>query len=293
MNKKLLAAILAVFVTGSAFVFPAGAEEKAASGEDKVASAEEMTEVVDVVEEGMVPVLADELADGTYDIEMKSSSSMFKADHVELVVENGSMDAVLYMTSKSYLYLFAGTAEEAAAADESSYIDIVWDTEEMGTFTLPIDALDEGIPCAAFSKKKEKWYDRTLLFRADSLPEEAFKESRFVSLSDMGLSDGTYLAEVTLEGGSGRAAVESPAEITVQGEECTARIVWSSSNYDYMVVDGTEYRQINTDGNSEFEIPVAGFGAGIPVQADTTAMSKPYLIDYTLYFDPESITPAS
>ena len=293
MNKKILAAILAVFVTGSAFVFPAGAEEKAASGEDKVASAEEMTEVVDVVEEGMVPVFADELADGTYDIEMKSSSSMFKADHVELVVENGSMDAVLYMTSKSYLYLFAGTAEEAAEADEASYIDIIWDTEEMGTFTLPVEALDEGIPCAAFSKKKEKWYDRTLLFRADSLPEEAFKEKRYVTAADLGLSDGTYLAEVTLEGGSGRASVESPAEITVEGDACTARIIWSSSNYDYMVVNGTEYQNINSDGNYGFEIPVTGFGARIPVQADTTAMSKPYLIDYTLYFDPESITPVS
>ena len=48
----------------------------------QVATAEEMTEVVDVVEPGMVPVYPNELVDGTYDVEMASSSSMFKADHV-------------------------------------------------------------------------------------------------------------------------------------------------------------------------------------------------------------------
>ncbi len=260
----------------------------------QVATAEEMTEVVDVVEPGMVPVYPNELVDGTYDVEMASSSSMFKADHVQLVVENGQMYAVLYMTSKAYLYMFPGTAEEAAAADEKDYIPLVEQDGETGTFTLPVEALDAGIPAAAFSKRKEKWYDRTLLFRADSLPDTAFVGSRTrgTKPEDLGLEDGTYSVDVLLEGGSGRASVASPAQLTVKDGVYTARIEWSSDKYDFMVVNGTQYDPVNTEGNSAFEIPVTVFDWNMAVQADTTAMSQPHLIDYTLFFDSGSITPA-
>ena len=37
------------------------------------------------------------------------------------------------------------------------------------TYTVPVEALDEGIVCAAYSKNKDQWYARTLLFRYDSL----------------------------------------------------------------------------------------------------------------------------
>ena len=93
----------------------AGETGNAAPKADQVASAGEMTTVEEVVEAGMTPVYASELKDGTYEVEMKSSSSMFKVDRCELQVENGQMQAVLYMSSQSYLYLYAGTAEEAAA----------------------------------------------------------------------------------------------------------------------------------------------------------------------------------
>ncbi len=57
---------------------------------------------------------------------------------------------------------------------------------------------------------------------------------------------------VTLEGGSGRATVESPAALTVADGKMTA-ILWSSPNYDYMIVDGEKYLPTNTEGNSTFE----------------------------------------
>ena len=102
--------------------------------------------------------------------------------------------------------------------------------------------------------------------------------------SGQGLADGTYEVEVTLSGGSGRATVASPCEITVSGGQMTARIEWSSSNYDYMLVDGEKYLPVNTEGNSVFEIPVAALDEEIPVTADTTAMSKPHEVEYTLTF---------
>ena len=252
-----------------------------------------MTTVEEVVEAGMTPVYASELKDGTYEVEMKSSSSMFKVDRCELQVENGQMQAVLYMSSQSYLYLYAGTAEEAAAAGEDAYIPRVEAEDGVGSFTLPVEALDTGVACAAFSRKKEKWYDRTLLFRADSLPADAFLEARGTSAADFLLDDGEYTVDVTLSGGSGRASVESPAALTVSGGVYTVSIAWSSNNYDYMVVDGVQYDPVNTEGNSVFEIPITTFDTPVAVQADTTAMSQPYLIDYTLTFASASVTSAS
>lgn len=104
------------------------------------------------------------------------------------------------------------------------------------------------------------------------------------------LADGIYLCEVTMEGGSGRATIETPTRITVKDGQITARIVWSSSNYDYMIVDGTTYQPVNTEGNSVFEIPVADLSQPLAVQADTVAMSTPHLIDYTFTFDASSVT---
>ena len=95
--------------------------------------------------------------------------------------------------------------------------------------------------------------------------------------------DGTYTAAVVLEGGSGRASVDSPCEITVKDGEAMAEICWSSPNYDFMIVNGEKYEPVNTEGNSQFVIPVA-LDEKMAVQADTTAMSQPHLIDYTLQF---------
>lgn len=114
---------------------------------------------------------------------------------------------------------------------------------------------------------------------------DARTEDAYTSVESLNLEDGTYTVAVTLEGGSGRASVESPATLTVADGSVTADILWSSSNYDYMKVDGVQYDPVNTDGNSEFQIPVLGFDYAMPVSADTTAMSTPHEIEYTLYFD--------
>ena len=51
------------------------------------------------------------------------------------------------------------------------------------------------------------------------------------------MTDGEYSVEVSLQGGSGKASVESPTKLIVEGGKMKAVIVWSSSNYDLMVVD--------------------------------------------------------
>ena len=258
----------------------------------KVAGAADMAAPVELDLEGLTPLGPEALREGVYAVDVDCSSSMFKIVSCLLTVGEGGMTAVMTMSGTAYLYLYMGTGEEAAAASESDYIPFGEDADGAHTFTVPVEALDAPIACAAFSKNKEMWYDRTLVFRSDSLPLDAFGEGQLVTAADLGLADGEYTVEVALEGGSGRASVTSPARLTVTGGEATAVIEWSSSNYDYMKVDDVKYEPVNLEGNSVFEIPVAGFDFRLPVLADTTAMSTPHEIEYTLRFDAGSLQSA-
>jgi len=103
------------------------------------------------------------------------------------------------------------------------------------------------------------------------------------------VANGDYTVAVTLQGGTGKAKVESPAKLTVTDEGMVATLVWSSSSYDKMVVNGTQYAPVNKSGNSTFEVPVAALDQDLPVQAETTAMSEPHMIDYTLHFDSSTL----
>lgn len=264
-------------------------QEEKADVSDKVATADEMVTPEDVVEEGMVPIYGDAVKDGIYEVTVDSSSSMFHITECELTVENGDMSAVITMSGTGYLQLFMGTGVEAVEASADSYISYEENENGEYTFTVPVEALDMGIDCAAFSKKKEKWYDRILVFRADSLPQSAFAEGMITTVEDLALADGTYQIAVTLAGGSGKTTVDSPAKLVVADGTATATIVFSSPNYDYMLVNGERYEPVNTEGNSTFEIQVTGFDWKMPVTADTTAMSTPHEIEYTLYFDSSTI----
>ena len=102
------------------------------------------------------------------------------------------------------------------------------------------------------------------------------------------LKDGDYMVEVTLEGGSGRASVTSPTGIRVKDGTAIAAVQFSSPNYDYMIVAGKQYKKLNDEGNSIFNIPILAFDEPFPVIADTTAMDKPHEIEYTLNFHTDS-----
>ncbi len=110
--------------------------------------------------------------------------------------------------------------------------------------------------------------------------------------ADGTLQNGQYTIEVALSGGSGRASVASPAEMTVADGAMTARMIWSSPNYDFMLVNGTKYLPVNTSGNSAFEVPVSALDEDISISAETTAMSQPHVIDYTLRFDSSTLQAA-
>ena len=257
---------------------------------ETVAATEETAEQQSVGTEGMTPVLASELRDGVYQIQVDSSSSMFRIEACELTVNDGSMTADMKMGGTGYLKLYMGTGEEAAKAPEEKMIPFEEAADGSHHFTVPVEALDKELDCAAFSKKKEKWYDRVLVFRADSLPADALTDAAQVTAESLGLADGCYTVEVSMEGGSGRVSVESPAKLVVKDQKAVAEVVWSSPNYDYMKVGEEKFLPVNQGGEtSVFEIPVTVFDRKMAVAADTTAMSTPHEIEYTLQFDSASI----
>ena len=238
----------------------------------------------------------DELADGVYTADFNTDSSMFHVNEAcdgkgTLTVKDGEMTIHVSLTSKKILNLYYGLAADAAkegaqlldpTTDSVTYSDGM--TEEVYGFDIPVPALDEEFDVALIGTKGT-WYDHKV---SVSNPEPKEDDTK----STVDLEDGTYTAEVTLEGGSGRASIESPATLTVKEGKVTASIVWSSPNYDYMLVNDEKYLPVNTEGNSAFEIPVAAFDTALDVIADTVAMSKPHEIEYTLTFDSSTIKTA-
>ena len=262
----------------------------ASAAETTAASTEQVTAPQNEVGyEGMKAVFADSVKAGDYHINVDSSSSMFKIADCILHVNGSKMTADIIIDSKSYDALFMGTKEEAEKADDTGRITYTENESGQSVFTVPVEALDKKIECAALSAKKQEWYGRELVFRADSLPDEAFAENRYTSTTDLGLEDGEYMIDVTLEGGSGRASIQSPTKFTVKNGGALAEIIWSSDKYDQMVVQGATYLPEIIDGHSVFNVDIIGFDYKMPVGAETTAMSEPHMIDYTLYFDSSTI----
>ena len=108
------------------------------------------------------------------------------------------------------------------------------------------------------------------------------------------LTDGEYAIDVTMTGGSGKATIQSPTLLTLNDGIAYATITWSSSNYDYMIVDGQKYlNESEEDANSRFMIPIADLTQDVPVIADTLAMGTPHEVQYVLTFDPASIASKS
>ncbi len=138
----------------------------------------------DEKEEAMEPVYAESLVNGTYDINVQSSASMFKIVACELTVSDSDMIAVMTLSGKGYEKLYMGTGEQALTADETDYIFFQENDEGKYTYTVPVEALNMSVDCAAFSFKKQQWYDRTLIFEADSLPEGAFVKEESPAFGD-------------------------------------------------------------------------------------------------------------
>ena len=266
------------------------ASSVASSASSEAVSSVAESAVSEAASESAAASSARTLEDGTYTAEFDTDSSMFHVNEASdgkgtLTVEDGQMTLHISLQSKKIVNLYVGMAADAPD-HEADWLQPTTDTvtysdgtsEEVYGFDVPVEALDTDFQLAILGTKG-KWYDHTVSVRnVEAQAAEAVETP----------ADGSYTCEVTLEGGSGRATVDSPAALTVADGKMTATIVWSSPNYDYMIVDGEKYLPTNTEGNSTFEIPVSALGVPLSVVADTVAMSTPHEIEYTLTFSAPS-----
>lgn len=281
-----VSALLAASLAGCG----SSASSVASSASSEAVSSVAESAVSEAASESAAASSAQALEDGTYTAEFDTDSSMFHVNEASdgkgtLTVEDGQMTLHISLQSKKIVNLYVGMAADAPD-HEADWLQPTTDTvtysdgtsEEVYGFDVPVEALDTDFQLAILGTKG-KWYDHTVSVRnVEAQAAEAVETP----------ADGSYTCEVTLEGGSGRATVDSPAALTVADGKMTATIVWSSPNYDYMIVDGEKYLPTNTEGNSTFEIPVSALGTPLSVVADTVAMSTPHEIEYTLTFSAPS-----
>ena len=257
---------------------------------------------------GMLPIYSQDVAEGTYLIDIVSSTEDFQSAEAALTVQNGEMNADITVIGTPYEALWVGTADEAQNSSENEQIPFQLNADIGYTYTIPIPALDREIILSGLSEESGEWEEFTILADASSLPEEALLLElpdydlieNALSASegaeentpnpamepaaqiDIDMEDGEYSIGTDISGGSGKAFVSTPALLTVKDGKATVRLEWSSSNYDYMIVGGEKYLPINAEGNSTFEIPVTALDEEIPVIADTLAMGTPHEVSYSL-----------
>ena len=110
-------------------------------------------------------------ADGKYQAEVMTDSSLLRFQNCTLMVADGQMTAILTAKNNNFDYLYVGSAAEALM-DEVGWIPAFTDENGAYTYVLVLPSLDNEIPIATYSGKKKMWYDRTICIDSDSLKIE-------------------------------------------------------------------------------------------------------------------------
>ena len=300
MNKIIivggLSACLLLGGCGAGQAADATSAESTVAAQESTVTPTESTETAETVSTETAQDKA-QLPDGVYTAEFSTDSSMFHVSEAcdgkgTLTVKDGVMTIHISLGSKKILNLYPGLAEDAAkdgavllepTTDTVTYSDGM--TEEVYGFDVPVPVIGEEFDLALIGTKG-KWYDHKVKV------SDPVAEGTADTFDLSAVEDGSYTIELTMEGGSGRASIQSPAQITVTDGAATATLEWSSPNYDYMLVNGEKYLPVNTEGNSVFEVPVEALDAPLTMIGDTVAMSTPHEVEYTVTFHSETLESA-
>ncbi|MEQ2387206.1 iron transporter [Waltera intestinalis] len=301
MNKIIivggLSACLLLGGCGAGQAADATSAESTVAAQESTVTPTESTETAETVSTETAQDKA-QLPDGVYAAEFSTDSSMFHVSEAcdgkgTLTVKDGVMTIHISLGSKKILNLYPGLAEDAAkdgavllepTTDTVTYSDGM--TEEVYGFDVPVPVIGEEFDLALIGTKG-KWYDHKVKV-SDPVAEDSREAANgFFDMS--ALADGSYTIELTMEGGSGRASIQSPAQLAIADGAATATLEWSSPNYDYMLVNGEKYLPVNTEGNSVFEVPVEALDAPLTMIGDTVAMSTPHEVEYTVTFHSDTL----
>ena len=217
LNHKFALLLAGAVLAGSLTGCGASGAPASSAASSEAAASSAVSEAASASAESALP-------DGVYTADFDTDSSMFHANEANdgkgtLTVKDGQMTFHVSLVSKKIVNLYVGTAEDAAS-HEADWLQPTTDTvtysdglsDEVYGFDIPVKALDEDFQLAILGSKG-KWYDHTVRV-ANAQPAAAAP------------ADGTYTCDVTLEGGSGRATVDSPAALTVADGRMTATICW-------------------------------------------------------------------
>ena len=173
-------------------------------------------------------------------------------------------------------------ASEVASKGESAASEVVSKGESAAS-----EAASKGESAASEGEKKPADFKAEDFKAGDDITAQAEAAAQMLAEKHekLTVADGTYQVDVMLSGGSGRAKIASPTELTVKDGRATAKIVWSSDKYDYMEVEGIRFTPEIQNGHSVFMVPVTELDKPLAMVGDTTAMSTPHAIDYQLTFE--------
>ena len=243
---------------------------------------------------------------------VETDNKMFKIIRSVLTLKDGQYTAQITLSGTGYDKLYCGTAEQAAA-DSANWIAYSgeYNYEDEGeaktgyVFNIPVSAVNQPIPVAAHSLKKDEWMDRNVTFTVavtepTPIPDSGEEPTATPAPSptpaptpvilgtpgkvnsSTSLKDGTYTPDkFSWSGGSGRTSI-SCSKVTVKNGEAYAIISFSSDSYAYVKASGSKYYGSVVDGRSTFEIPV-NLNTNNKIVGMTTAMSADHEIEYTIY----------
>lgn len=262
--------------------------------------------------------------DGTYTGKVEhvaGTATMFKIEACKIVVKNGKATATITLSSTGYDKLFLGSKEDALKAKDSELIPYVVDKNGKYTYEVPLAGLNQEIRLAARSHryfeagdKDKMWYDHTLKFNVDASgsgsggdgsggsssggSSSSSNSNKYQSKTDGktsqvdtsagGLKDGEYGSgdfTFSWSGGTGSHGLNITCDkISVENGQAWAYVTFNSGKWVYLKASGSQYDPVEQGSDyTTFKIPVQ-LNANNKVVGCTTAMSKPYEIEYTLYF---------
>ncbi|MGN8712723.1 hypothetical protein [Hornefia butyriciproducens] len=279
-----------------------------------------------------VPAETKDLKAGTWKVKSDTDNRMFYlypktgTKYSTLTVKGeGSkktMTATVTLTGEGYDYLYMGTALEAAKAPKNQWIKAKV-VNGYYTYTLPVSALDKNLTVSAHSKKKNRWFEHTIIFYSSgakavssgtstTVPKTKKKKDKYATSGkqtkfkkskkkdkvskykdDSQKSTGAVNNRTALKDG-----VYTPDSFSWSGGsgrlayiKCRKITVTGGKAYATIVFGSSSYDRLKANGKvySKSGGGLSTFVIPVKLNANntiigrTTAMSQPHWIRYTIY----------
>ena len=245
VKNKTINAILTLSGTGYDYLYQGTAEEAKKAGENSWSRYQIST-------------------DGKYKYVISIPYDSFVADQVITVAARSARNTTWF--DRSLDFDLSSLAVVSASTEIDGSLSSVGSIGSMGTLGSESSSLGNG----SSSEKSDNTLSSTEINNKLNTVDK-----------DATVQDGTYVPEFGFTGGSGRATI-SCSKVVVKNGNATATIVFNSPNFTWVKSLGTTVYNENKGGNSTFTIPV-NLNGETKISAETTAMSQPYTVDYTIY----------